>query len=109
MLEVLMDSQVKERVLIFLYARGDGYARQIARFFGIDIKSVVTQLDRLEAGGVLRSRTAGRTRLYSFSQRYPFKRELNALLERALSLYPDDIREKLVMIRRRPRRKGKPL
>ena len=109
MLESLLNSEVKERVLVFLCAREEGYAREIARFFDVDIKSVLSQLDRLELGGVLRSRVAGRTRLYSFNQRYAFRNELKAILEKALSLYPEDVQERLLMNRRRPRRKGKPL
>lgn len=33
MLEALLGSVNKERVLFFIYARGEGYAREIARFF----------------------------------------------------------------------------
>ena len=35
--------------------------------------------------------------------------ELKALLEKALSFYPEDVRIALLASRRRPRRKGKPL
>jgi len=55
------------------------------------------------------SRTAGRTRLYSFNPRYPFLKELRSLLEKALSFYPEEEREELMMSRRRPRSRGKPL
>jgi hypothetical protein len=55
------------------------------------------------------SRTAGRTRLYEFNPRYTFLKELKSLLEKALSFYPEEEREKLLMNRRRPRRRGKPL
>jgi hypothetical protein len=58
---------------------------------------------------VLVSYTAGRTRLYQFNPRYPFLNELKQLLEKALSFYPEDVRENLVMNRRRPRKRDKPL
>ena len=67
------------------------------------------QLEKLELGGVLVSHTAGRTRLYGLNPRYPFLKELRSLLEKALSFYPSEERERLLMNRRRPRRRGKPL
>jgi len=94
---------------MFLLARDEGYAREIARFYDTDLDPVQKQLDKLESGGALVSRTAGRTRLYTFNPRYPFLDELRALLEKALAFYPDDLQDRLVMSRRRPRRRGKPL
>ena len=94
---------------MFLLARGEGYAREIARFFETDLAPIQNQLAKLEAGGVLVSRTAGRTRLFSFNPRYPMIDELRALLEKTLQFYPDDVRDRLLMNRRRPRRGGKPL
>jgi len=109
MLEPLLGSTNSEKVLLFLLAREEGYPREIARFFESDFKAILNQLRRLEAGGVLRSRSAGRTSLYSFNPRYPFLRELRSLLEKALSFYPQDERNALLTNRRRPRRRGKPL
>jgi hypothetical protein len=109
MLEPILGSLSCERVLIFILAKQEGYAREIARFFNTDLDPVQKQLEKLEIGGVLVSRTAGRTRLYSFNPRYAFLKELRSLLEKALSFYPEKEREELVMSRRRPRRRGKPL
>ena len=109
MLEPILGSLSCERVLIFMLAKQEGYAREIARFFNTDLDPVQKQLEKLEVGGVLVSRTAGRTRLYSFNPRYPFLKELRSLLEKALSFYSKEEREELVMSRRRPRRRGKPL
>ena len=109
MLESLLGSINCERVLVYLVARDEGYSREIARFYETGLDPVQKQLEKLENGGVIVSRTAGRTRLYSFNPRYPFKDELRALLEKALAFYPEDLRERLVMTRRRPRRKGKPV
>ncbi len=109
MLAPLFGTENSERVLIFLLARNEGYAREIAQFFDTNLYAIQRQLDRLEAGGVLISRTVGRTRLYQFDPRYPFLNELKQLLEKALSFYPDDVRENLVMNRRRPRKRSKPL
>ena len=109
MIEVLLGSKNAERVLIYIFSREEGYAREIARFFNSDLKSVQKQMDKLEAGGVLVSREVGRTRPYIFNLRYPFLNELKSLLEKALSFYPQEEQDELTMNRRRPRAKGKAL
>ncbi len=109
MLEALFGSVNCERVLIYLYSRKEGYAREMAVFFDTSLAPVQKQLEKLEAGGILFSRLAGRTRLYAFNPRYPFLKEVTGLLEKALSFYPEEIRHELLMNRRRPRRPGKPL
>ena len=108
MLEPVLGSVSSERVLIFILARGKGYATEISRFFSADLSPIQKQLDKLESGSVLVSQTAGRTRLYEFNPRYPFLKEMKALLEKALSFYPEEEQNRLVMNRRRPRRRGKP-
>ncbi len=109
MLEPLLGSVSKERVLVFLYAREEGYPREISAYFDVDIRPIQNQLTRLEKGGVLSSRLVGRSRVYVFNPRYPFLKELQALLQKALDYYPGEERERLLMARRRPRRSGKPL
>lgn len=109
MIEVLLGSKNAERVLIFIFSRGQGYPREIARFFNTDLKSIQKQLDKLESGGVLVSREVGRTRPYVLNPRYPFLSELKALLQKALSFYSEQEREALLMNRRRPRARGKTL
>jgi hypothetical protein len=108
-LESLLGSVTREKVLLFLYARDEGYAREIASYYGTNLDPVQKQLETLEQGGILFSRTAGRTRLYAYNPRYPFQKELFALLGKALTFYSDDEKSRLILIRRRPRRKGKPL
>ena len=109
MLEPILGSVNAERVLVFLIARDEGYAREIARFFGADPDSIQKQLVKLETGGVLPSREFGRTVRYQFNPRYAFLPELKQLVEKAFSYYPDDVCERLLMSRGRPRRRGKPL
>jgi len=109
MLKPLFGTENSERVLIFLLTRTEGYAREIAQFFDTNLFGIQRQLDKLESGGVLVSRTAGRTRLYQFNPRYPFLNELKQLLEKALTFYPEDVRENLMTNRRRPRKRDKPL
>ena len=109
MLEPILGSKNAERVLMFILARDQGYTREIARFSGADPDSIQKQLVRLELGGLLVSKSEGRTRLYRFNPRYSFLKELKALLNKALTFYPPDAQERLTVVRRRPRRKGKPL
>lgn len=109
MLEPLLGSTSCERVLLFILARDEGYPREIARFYEVDYRPIRNQLDKLELGGILRSRAVGRTRLYSFNPRCPFIRELKALLKKAMTFCPAELKEKLLIVRRRPRRRGKPL
>jgi len=109
MLEPILGSKNAERVLMYILTREQGYAREIARFFGADADSVQKQLARLERGGILVSQSEGRTKLYRFNPRYSFLKELKALLSKALSFYPEDEQERLTIVRRRPRRSGKPL
>jgi hypothetical protein len=109
MLQPIIGSENRENVLVFLWARDEGYPRQIARFFDSELSSIQDQLDRLEAGGVIVSRMLGRTRIYQFNPEYAFLDELKALLEKAVSFYPKEKIERLTMDRRRPRRRGKPL
>ncbi len=109
MLESLFGSVSKERILFFIYARGEGYPRDIARFFSTDLTPIQRQLDALERGGILVSRLAGRTRLFTFNPRYPLLNEITALIEKAISFYPQDEQDRLFLPRQRPRRSGKPL
>ncbi len=109
MLEFLLGSVNKERVLVFVFARGEGYATEIARFFDTDLYGIQNQLDRLETGGILVSRKVGRTRLYTFNPRYALLIELKNLLEKGFDFYPEGMQESLLMNRRRPRQRGKQL
>ena len=109
MLEGLFGTVNKEKVLLYVYAREEGYPREVAKYYGIDLKTIQNQFEKLEMGGVLYSRMVGRTRLYTFNPRFVFLNELKQILEKALSFYPEEERERLLVTRRRPRRKGKPL
>lgn len=108
MLEQLLGSKNAERVLIYIFAREEGYAREIAQFYGTDLKPIQNQLEKFEAAGVLVSRVVGRTRPYCFNPRYYFLDELKNLLGKSLAAYPPDQREKFLLNRRRPRARGKP-
>jgi hypothetical protein len=107
-LEPILGSTNRELVLVYLVAREEGYAREIARFFDSDLSPIQEQLEKLEVGSVIVSREVGRTVLYQFNPRYPLLKELKLLLNKALIYYPEEERDRLLMNRRRPRRRGKP-
>jgi predicted transcriptional regulator len=108
-LEPLLDSPVKEKILLAVLSRGESYPRELSRLFGLPVYSVQYQMRNLEKGGVLYSRLRGRTRLFGFNPRYPFRKELQALLEKALLFYGESERRAWFEPRLRPRRAGKPL
>ena len=109
MLEPLLGSKSRESVLVFIHARNEGYAREIARFFHTDLGQIQKQLNRLELAGILVSHQAGRTRLYIFNPSYPLLDELAALLDRALQHYSLEQRYELLMNRRKSRPREQPL
>ena len=108
MLARLLGSTNKERVLVYLRSRGTGHAREVARFFDTALSPVQKALDGLEAAGALASRPVGATRAYGFNPTYPAADQLAALIDRAIELYPPDLRQRLEPGRTRPRRRGKP-
>lgn len=93
----------------YLANYGQGYPREIAATHGSSVSVVLKQLNRLENGGILVSRTLGRTRLFELNPRWFFYKELKALLEKALAALPAEEVKKHYRARRRPRRAGKPL
>jgi len=109
MLEPLFDSPVKGVVLLYIHTHGESYAREIAREFGLYINAVQYQLLKLENGGVLYSKLKGKVRLFAINPRYPFKKELGALLEKTLTFVPEVEKQRRYKPRLRPRRTGKPL
>ncbi len=109
MIEGLFGSLYKEQILVFIYARQRGYAREVSKFFNIALTPVLHQLKKLEENGILVSEKQGITILYQLNPRYPFLNELKALLEKLIFFYPEDIKEKLLYNRRRPRRRSKKL
>lgn len=109
MLKAILGSKNKENVLLFLAARDSGYPREISKYYETDLSPIQNQLDRLEQENVVSSRLVGRTRVYTFNPRYPFLKELKALIEKAIEFLPEEEKSRLLYARKRPRRKGKPL
>ena len=84
-------SKTTERCLLFLVAQEQGYALEISQAFGI-------------SGTQVR-----RTRLYSLNPRWFLFSELKALLKKALTQMPFDQQAKVFGVRKKPRKKNKPI
>jgi len=109
MLEPLLDSEIKEKALLFILLNGESYPREIAKTFDFHPHAVQYQLRKLEEGAILYSKLKGKIRLFGFNPRNPFRKELTALLEKALAFYPEAEKSRFAPARLRPRRTGKPL
>ena len=109
MLEELFGSKNRERVLQYILANNQAYAKEMADFYNSSVDPIQKQLERLERGSILVSQTVGRTRLFLFNPRYAFRKELEALLLKAREFYAPEEVERLTKQRKRPRRTGKPL
>jgi hypothetical protein len=109
MIESLLGNQTAEKVLLYVVNYGEGHISGIAQTFEIPKSQVRNQLVKLEAGGVLVGRSVGNIRMFQINPRCPYKKELEALLEKVLSLVQEKDQEKYYRQRRRPRRTGKDL
>jgi predicted transcriptional regulator len=109
MLTELFGSKTTEMCLIYLTAQKEGYSSEISKAFRISNTQVNRTLDKLEAADILVGFNRGRTRVYRLNDRWFLSRELNALLQRALSQMPRDWQENVFSIRVKPRKKGKRL
>jgi DNA-binding transcriptional ArsR family regulator len=97
----------RTELLLLLAVLGESYSAQLARLAKTTIPSVQRTLDRLEDLGLIASRQAA-VRVVTLNPLYPAAKELKAFLLRLAEGYPEyaDLRASL---RRRPRRRGKPL
>jgi len=103
----LFGSAVSTAMLILIAVLEETYPAQLARVLGSSISSVQRTLDRLEQEGLIATRRLV-VRRVTLNPLYPAANELKALLLRLAEGYPEyaEIKESL---RRRPRRRGKPL
>jgi len=109
MLEGIFGSEKKEKILLYIYTNGESYPTEIARAFNFYLNGIQNHLLNMEYHGILYSKLKGNVRLFGLNPRYPFKKELESLLEKTLKFIPDEEKEKYYMPRLRPRRIGKPL
>ncbi len=109
MIENLLGNKTAEKTLLYIVNYGEGHTSGIAQTFDLPKSQVRKQLIRLEAGGILVGRNVGNIRMFQINPRCPYKKELEALLEKVLSMVSKSDQEKYYRQRRRPRRTGKAL
>lgn len=101
-------SGTRTRVLLALHLLESSYARELSRLLGAPLSAVQNGLRSLERDGLVAGRLVGRTRLYRLNPRYFALRDLVRFLDR-LSGPERELREEVALLRRRPRRAGKPV
>lgn len=107
MIESILGSKSKEQVLLYISAKGEAYASEIALFYDVSISPLQNQLNNLELGGILVSKNIGKTRIYMLNPRYAFLKELKALLDKAITFLSEEEQKRLFTGRKRPRRNKK--
>lgn len=107
-LEALFGSRAAALTLLFIQNYGEGHARRIAVTFDAPITGIRRQLQRLEAGSLLVSRSVGRTRVFTWNPRNPSVKDLRAFLESELGRLDRETIQNYFRQRQRPRRSGKP-
>lgn len=105
----LFGSESATNTLLYIANYEKGYCREIAETFEVSVSMIKNQLHKFEQSGILVASEVGRARVFEFNPRYPYKKELLALLEKRLSLLSEKELKKYFRKRTRPRRKGKPL
>ena len=111
MLEILFGNKYVEKVLFYLLVNEKCFATELSKRFGTALSPWQKGLDKLELAGVLVSFSIGKTRVFQFNPRYAFLNELKALITKAYEFLPNTLKINYYepKIRKRPRRKGKPL
>lgn len=101
-------SPTRTRALLALQLLKESYARELARLLDLHLSGVQKALQSLERDGLVAARAIGRTRLYRLSPRAPARREMERYLDKLLES-EGELRSRVLQLRRRPRRTGKPL
>jgi hypothetical protein len=109
MLEGIFGNKTAEKVLLHIFHYGESHGSAIAKDFEMALNPVIQQLNRFEAAGVLVSKEAGRSRVYSFNPKSPLSKPTKELVEIAYEAIPLAERTQIFKVRRRPRKKGKPV
>jgi DNA-binding MarR family transcriptional regulator len=104
--QALFGSRKQTLVLMLVSLLEETYSREIARLTPADPASVSRYLDKLESGGIVVSRYIGKERRVSINPRFVARKELAALVEKLTSAEPE-LMERVRLLRRRPRRRGK--
>lgn len=87
-LRALIGSTTRARVLIYLGVHKVTYPRELTINLKLPLFGVQTQLKNLMKGGVVKVEKDANRRMFSFDPAYPLRKELLALLKKALEGLP---------------------
>ena len=107
MLEGIFGNRTAGRVLLYIFHHGEGYALAISKDMGVANNPVAKQLERFERAQILVAKQAGKTRLFSFNEKYPLTAPVKELVGRAYGSMTLAQKQAMFPARRRPRLKGK--
>lgn len=98
-LRPLIGSATRAKILLYMSLYKQTYPRELTINLKLPLFGVQTQLKNLMRGGVVRVEKDANRRLFSFDPEYPLRKELLALLRKALAGMPE--REKAVYLKPR--------
>ena len=104
----LFGTEKQTTVLLTLSLLESSYIRELSKVTSIAPSTLSVYLADLEENGILASRLRGKTREIRINPRFSAYKELKGLLEK-MALQRPDIRESISKLRRRARKRGKPL
>lgn len=110
MIETIFGNATAAKVMLYLFHYGEAYASAIAKDMGVSLSQVQKQLDRFESANILVSRFLGKVRVYTFNPKQGVvTKKLKELIQVFYNAIPLEQREEMFSVRRRPRRRGKPV
>lgn len=104
----LFGSELRTKILVYLAMLEETYAGELAQLIKVSRVTVYRALEALEREGYVTSLVSGRERWVRLNPHNAAAAQLRALLIRLGESEPEILAE-LSKLRRRPRRRGKPL
>lgn len=109
MFEAILGNKTAAKIMLYLLHYGEGYAREISRELNITLSQVQKQLEKYDLEGILISKDLGKVRMYSFNDKVPAVKEFKKLIKFFYDSISIEEKQELFKVRKRPRRKGKPV
>jgi len=109
MLENIFGNESASKVFLHIFHYGEIHASGIGKDYQTSITPIKKQLQKFEESGILKSKLAGKTRLYSFNEKSPWTKPLKEIIKLEYNSIPLNEKQILFGTRRRPRRQGKPI
>jgi hypothetical protein len=109
-LRALIGSATRAKILLYMSVYRETYPRELTINLKLPLFGVQTQLKNLMKGGVVNVKKVANRQMFSFNPGYGLKKELLALLKRALKNLPEKERAMYLHPKMAPRatRKAKP-